>query len=246
MFKKELRDTLRVLLESSLLLLSIPIVMGISLLIGSPVPFYQLAYGAFVITLFGFAVYSGLSFFQAERKDNGFEYLFTLPLSKLKIFLYKILPRILVLMALAALVSIFFSIGIKNLIFAVIIIQLGATFLSMAFSSLLPGFIGFLVLSGLYGFITMFITNVYYHIKEISFSYSLEQVFFDPFTVFSPYHLAAFGVLIPLGISFFLALGKLDLRPHKYIIRPYLFVALPVLLIETGVIFLLYDKFVYV
>ena len=52
--------------------------------------FYQLF-------IFFFSFFLGISLFSKEIRNNGFEYLLTLPFSRTKLLLYKIVPRIIAL-----------------------------------------------------------------------------------------------------------------------------------------------------
>lgn len=237
MLKKEFRDTLRILLESSLLLLAIPLMLGFVLLLGLYVPVIELIKAVLVITLFVFSGYSGIAMFQAEQKDKGFEYLLTLPVSKLKIFLSKLIPRVVVLAVLVGLAILFLDIGFKSIIIPLIFLQLGGVFLSLAFNTFFLGFVAVLLLGFFYSLSFMFITNLFYRLKQFSF---------DPFSIIPPTLLAALLLWIPLGLSFFLVFRGFDLKPYKYTVRPYFFVALPLLLLQALIILLYFEKFSFV
>ena len=93
MLKKEFRDTLRILLESSSLLLSVPLIILTTLIMGLKINVVQLIKMISIVTVFAFSGYSGLGMFLWEKRDKGFEYLLTLPISRLKLFIYKLVPR---------------------------------------------------------------------------------------------------------------------------------------------------------
>lgn len=235
MLKKELHDTLRILLESAVLLLSVPIIIIISLIMGFKVHYVQLLKVTSIITIFAFAGYSGLGMFLWEKRDKGFEYLLALPMSRLKIFVYKLLPRVVVLLLLTGISILILNMS-ENAFPALIFIQLGAVFLSLALNSYFTSFIVIILLGFLYSLSSRFITGVFHHWKGYSF---------DPFAIISPHVLAALLLGIPLAIAFFLALKNFDLKPYKYVIKPYLFIALPLLLVQAAVIFLFYETAVY-
>jgi hypothetical protein len=236
MFKKEFRDTLMILLQSSVFFLSIPLIMGLSLVLDTNIPFRQLVNAASFITVLVFTGYSGLAMFQSERKDKGFEYLLTLPLSKLKVLVLKMLPRLSVLVFIGGIYALLANVGnVKNYIIALLIFHLAAAFLSLAFQSLFPGAVAVILLAFLFTLYNKFLSYMYLQIRQLAF---------NPFSMVSPNILASFLLLVPLGISFFLALKKLDLKPHTYSIRPYLFIALPVVLLQVIIIAVYYDKFV--
>jgi len=236
MFKKEFRDTLLQLLESSLLLLAIPLIIGLTLLFGLDVLIAELINAVSIITLFAFAGYSGLGMFQTERKDKGFEYLLALPMSKLKIFLFKVIPRFAVLMVLTGLAILFFNITFTGVVLPLIFLHLGGVFLSLAFYSLFAGFIAVVLLGFFYSLSHMFIIHAFNYVA---------QIYFSPFSIISPPVLAALLLALPLGISFFLAFRKFDLKPYKYTIKPYFFIAAPLLLLQALIILVYFEKVAY-
>jgi hypothetical protein len=236
MLKKEFRDTLMILLKSSVLLLSIPIIMGLSLVIESSIPFLQLLKAASFITILAFTGYSGLAMFQSERKDKGFEYLLTLPLSKLKLLIFKMLPRLSVLVFIGGSYALLADVNnVKDYFAILLIFHLAAAFLSLAFQSLFPGVVAVILLAFLFTLYNRFLNHLYHQIKQLAF---------NPFSIVSPYVVAAFLLLVPLGISFFLVLKNLDLKPYTYSIRPYLFITLPAVLLQTIIITMYYDRMV--
>lgn len=236
MLKKEFRDTLRILLESSILLLSVPLIILTLLIMGFKVNCGLLIKYTSIITVFAFSGYSGLGMFLWEKRDKGFEYLLTLPISRLKLFIYKLLPRFVVLMAMLVTWALVFNMPVNDYIVVLIFIQLAAACLSLAFNSYFAALIGIILLGFFYSLSSRFIIFLFYRWQGISI---------DPFTIISPYVLAALLLGIPLGISFLSAFRNFDLKPYKYVIKPYLFIALPLFLVQVVVIFLYYEKIVY-
>ncbi|MGD2087640.1 MAG: hypothetical protein PVH61_15800 [Candidatus Aminicenantes bacterium] len=236
MLKKEFRDTLRILVESSVMLLAVPLIILMSIIMGFKVNYVQLIKIISIITVFAFSGYSGLGMFLWEKRDKGFEYLLTLPISRLKLFIYKLLPRFVVLMAMLGTWALVFNMPVKNYIVVLIFIQLAAACLSLAFNSYFAALIGIILLGFFYSLSRRFIIFLFYRWQGISN---------DPITIISPYVLAALLLGIPLAISFLLAFRNFDLKPYKYVIRPYLFIALPLLLVQVVVIFFYYEKIVY-
>lgn len=232
MLKKEFRDTLQILLESSVLLLSVPLIFLVSLIMGFKVN-WQLVKIISITTVFVFAGYSGLGMFLWEMRDKGFEYLLTLPISRVKLFFDKLLPRVVVLFLLLGIWGLVFNQPLKDYLVVLLFIQLIAVCLSLAFNSYLAALIStillgfFCVLSG------WFITALFIRLQTVSI---------NPFEIISPYALAALLIVIPLGISFLLTFRNFDLKPYKYAIRPYLFIALPLILIQAVLIFLYFEK----
>jgi len=236
MLKKEFRDTLRILLESSVMLLAVPLIFLMSLIMGFTINYVELTKIIAIITVFVFSGYSGLGMFLGEKRDKGFEYLLTLPVSRLKLLIYKLLPRFVVLMLYLVTWALVFNMPIKDYMVVLIFIQLAAVCLSLAFNSYFAALIGIILLGFLYSLSSRFIVFLFIRWQEISI---------DPFAIISPYVLAALLLGIPLAIAFLLALRNFDLKPYKYVIRPYLFIALPLLLVQVVVIFWYYDKMTY-
>lgn len=229
MLKKEFRDTLRILLESSVLLPAVPVVFGLVRLMGMEASFREIAYVGAIAAVVLFSGYSGLTMFHWERKDKGFEYLLTLPYSKLRIFLYKAVPRVMVLAIMGLSIVIFTKMTVSYFLLPLLFLQLGMVFMSLAFGSLFVGMIAGIVMAYFY------VLSRYF--MEYLFQYYLHL---DP--ILPPNILAGLFLLIPPGISFFLAYKNLDFKPYKYTVRPYLYVALPLLLLQVIIIFLNFES----
>ncbi|MCP5102976.1 MAG: hypothetical protein GY950_06345 [bacterium] len=228
MLKKEFRDTLLILLQSSVLLLGIPGLMAAALLVGEKLLFADITFEVFLLTEVAFAGYSGLALFQSEKKDKGFEYLLTLPYSKLRIFVYKMLPRVSVVVVLGLVTVMVSRYTVVNWVLPLLCVQLGGVFMSLAFNRLFAGFVAGVVL-GYFGVLyTMYIVYLFQF-----------QLHLSP--ILAPHILAGLLLLIPLGISFFLAYKNFDLKPYKYTVRPYLFVALPLLLLQVIIVFINFE-----
>jgi hypothetical protein len=230
MLKKEFRDTFRILLESSAVFLATPLVFGWIRLIELDFSFSEIAYWDAHIAIVLFAGYSGLGMFHRERKDKGFEYLLTLPYSKLRIFIYKVLPRVTMLVTAGLLMVIFTKVTTSAFLVPLLFFQLGMVFISLTFGSLFAGAVAGVILAYFHALSGSFI--------EYLFRFSLH---IDP--VLPSHFLAGLSILIPLGISFSLAFRNLDLKPFKYTVRSYLYIALPLLSAQAIIIFLNFEKF---
>ena len=236
MLKKEFRDSLRILLESSLFLLAVPMSILASVIMGFTLAYGQLIKYTSIITIFAFAAYSGLGMFLWEKRDKGLEYLLTLPMSRLTLFLCKLLPRMILLLVLLGAWGLIFQVSIKQLVVVLIFIQLAAASLSLAFNSYFAAIIGIILLMFFYSLSQRFIWFLFYQWRELSV---------NPFAIISPTLLAALLTGIPLALSFLMAFKNLDLRPYKYTVKPYLFIAVPLLLAQVAVIFFFYEKVVF-
>lgn len=236
MFKKEFRDTLRILLESSLLLLAVPFMKLLAMIFASPVPIMTLWGLSFQFTLIVFAIYSGLAMFKAERKDKGFEYLLTLPYSKGRIFLEKYAPRFLLLLVLGVVSTFFIDKTVVNWVIPLLLLQLGTVSLSLAFPTMFGA--GIATITLLYFFIFSMKYIFYLSIKILGLSVT-------PFTESVIFYTAILLLVVPLGISFYLVFRKFDLKPYKYTVRPYFYVALPLISLQVILMFFLYDNIRY-
>lgn len=243
MLKKEFRDTLRILLESSMLMLSIPFIMLISFIFGLDSPGGDLSTksdlvrAVALLTAFAFAGYSGMAFFLSERRDKGFEYLLTLPISRWKIFLYKLAPRLLVLLLIFVLFALLGGATVKGILYPLLTVQIGMIFLSLAFSSYFAGFIAFVLLGFFYSLGIKFVWYALYVLDGNSYG------------LFGTVPVELIALLlpgIPLAISFFKVFLNYDLKPARFTLKPYYYIALPVILVEFIVIFVFYQGYYYI
>jgi hypothetical protein len=233
MLKKEFRDTLRLLLESSVLLLAIPMTLVVTLIFQLDVPAKDLIQVISILTALLFAAYSGIALFRTERRDKGFEYLFSLPLSRLKIFLFKLIPRVVVLLVLSGILLLAFDLTLKGIILPLILLQLAGVFISLAFDSYFLSFCAMILLGF---FFTVSSRFSYYGL------YMLSGEDWRIIRYINPSVVALLLLGIPLSISFAKVLKNLDLKPYKYSIKPYLQFMMPVLLIHMLVFFMFYEK----
>jgi hypothetical protein len=231
--KKEFRDTLRILLESSLLLFAIPMILAVAYIFQLEAPAKDLIYVVSIMTVYVFAAYSGIAIFKSERKDKSLEYLLTLPLTKFKIYMYKWIPRLVTLLVLSLALIIVFKMTIKGILIPLFFLQLAGIFISLAFDSYLLSFCAMIILGFFYSISMRF---AHYGVFLLSGENYRIYRYVDPGVV------AALIIGIPLGISFAKAFNNMDLKPYKYSLKPYLQFTLPVLLLHIMVFFLFYPQ----
>jgi hypothetical protein len=154
-------------------------------------------------------------------------------MSRLKLLIYKLLPRMILLILLLWAWGLFFTVPIKEFFLVLLFIQGAGACLSLAFNSFFAALIGIILLGFFNSLFNRFVNLLFYYWQRISI---------DPLTTIPTEILAVLSIGIPLVISFILALKNFDLKPYKYTVRPYLFVALPLLLVQVVVIFLFYTK----
>jgi len=222
MLRKEIGDALKKLVESLVFLVIIPFMYIVDKLVWKwGLDYRSLIDTGFVITLLIYAVYAGGTVFQSERKDRAFEYLFSLPLTRRKIILAKILPRLGILMILGAAATIVVGRGL--------LVEAGITVLVLFFSSLFLSIAVFSIAINMFGvglIYLMFFQGghvVGRFLLKIGGSSYLKWLV----TQSAP----AAVLLIPLGIAFWLTFKKMDARPLKLQMKTYYSITLPALFV---------------
>ena len=236
MLKKEFRDTLMTLGHCLLMLIIIPMAMLLNWHVfhsqWEVSGIWQPVFTAIVVL---FALYSGISIFQSEKRDRALEYLLTLPISIRKIVAIKIFPRLVLLVLLIAaggIFAIFKNIAVDGV--SLIVLFLIAVFVSLAVDSLINGMIGVVLL------------NVILYYTSLIISYlSMEYGLFGsnaPQFLFS-HLLPAVLLLVPLAAAFGITLKNFDAKPLKWQAKPYLMIALPTVLLLISFILVFIKKY---
>ena len=236
MLKKEVWEAIKKELECLLLLGIVPLAfLGDRWVIKFNWGFREIFSGVFVTTVTIYAVYAGATIFQSEKKDRAFEYLFSLPVSKLKIFLMKLIPRLVILILLVIILILFFKIDMADF---------GTTFLVLFFISV------FLSIG-----INSFIINLFGVLMLYFIQYSLWQILMN----FSILHglesrgawiiptfqlIAAVLLLVPIGIAFWLTFKRMDVKPVKLQMRAYYAIVLPTLVILITFVSVMFKKYI--
>jgi ABC-type transport system involved in multi-copper enzyme maturation permease subunit len=236
MLGKEFRDALKRLGECLFILVSVPLgYFWDRYLVKFGWDFLSIFKGVFVVLTFVYAAYAGATIFWAEKKDQAFEYLFSLPVSRTRILASKVLVRLGWLVVLYAVLTIlsksaFFSPLALMLLFVFFI----AVFLSLAIDSVVVGVLGILLLFALFYFTQPTLSFIAWslHLRpSLSSSLLLMQL------------LSAFLLLLPFGIAFWKVYERLDARPLRLQLRPYYLISLPSLLILISLIMVFYGRY---
>ena len=213
MLRKELRDTGRTLWESSVVLALLPITYA-GELIGrwgfDPEDTLAVVYPLFVGL---FAITSGVSRFRLEQRNDAFEYLLSWPLGMGQRLVYKLLPRLGVLLALIGIglaLSLFQPLG-PNLL------KMGglfgiALFMSLAMETLFVGVLGVFCI-----WLMPVLVGELLHAR-----YDLSPLM--------ALLLSFLFLLLPMALSFGLTFARLEAKPLKRQSRYYLMFTLPALL----------------
>lgn len=218
MLKKEFSDAFKQFMECMLLLVGVPLGVAFDkLIIHFGWKLSDIFHFVFLVTIIIYPVVAGLTVFQSERKDRAFEYLFSLPLSRLEAIRYKIAPRFLFLLLLI-IASIFFSI-FKNVLINglnLIVVFFISAFMSISITSFVTGVVW-----------VSFIFFVYYqasrviHLIYIGWD-RLKYKDFSTVALLSDLITAAL-LLIPIGAAFWMTFKKFDVKPLKSQLKFYIF-----------------------
>jgi ABC-type Na+ efflux pump permease subunit len=224
MLRKEIGDALKKFVESLVVLVIIPLMYIFDKLIWKwGLDYRSLIDTGFVITLLIYAVYAGGTVFQSERKDRAFEYLFSLPLTRRKIILAKILPRFGLLIILGAAATIVVGRGL--------LAEAGITVLVLFFSSLFLSIAVFSIAINLFGVGLMYLIffqegRIFGHLL-LKFGGNSASYLGWLVTQF----ISAAVLLVPFGIAFWLTFKKMDARPLKLQMKTYYSITLPALFV---------------
>ena len=232
MLRKEVRDALRRLAECLILLVAGPLgYIWDRAIVHYGWRFVDIVPAVFTATIFLFAVYSGVSLFSSEKKDRALEYMLSLPVSRSKIVLAKVVPRLSILVGLWGGFAILAGKGWNwiILVFLLFLFFIAAS-LSIAIDSAVIGLLGVFLLFGAFDLSSSTLTFVAWKLGLIS---SIHNVWFG---------WTAAGVLIlgPFAAAFLLVIRNLQAMPLRLQMRPYYRLALPSFLV---VIFLILKFF---
>ncbi len=239
MLKKEISDSLKTLILCLLLFLGVPL--------GYVMDKFVIHFGwklseifnfIYLMTIIAFPIAAGLTILQSEKKDRAFEYLFSLPISRSKILIYKVFPRLMILLVLIV-VSTFFSVYQNIWIagFNLVVLFLISIVLSVSFNSPLIGIIG--ISFFYYGYYTSS------QIIHMIFTGWDPQKAFPDSTLTALLHniIGAALLLTPLGIAFWITFKRMDVKPLKMQMKSYYLIVLPTLVMFIVFIILFFKKY---
>ncbi len=191
--------------------------------------------GVFTTSVIIYAVYAGATIFQQEKKDRAFEYLFSLPVSRSKILLMKLVPRMIILVLLAIILKLFFKIEMEDWGITFLVLFFVSVFLSIGINS---------TLINLFGVLMVF--YIQYSLWEIlmnySFSHGLESR--GDWIIPAFQLIAAALLLIPMGTAFWLTFKKMDVKPMKFQMKTYYAIALPTLVVVITFVSVMFKKYI--
>jgi ABC-type Na+ efflux pump permease subunit len=237
MLKKEFSDAFKKLMECMILLLGVPLgVLFDRFIIQYGWKLSDIFHYVFLATIIAYPLAAGLTIFQSEKKNRAFEYLFSLPLSRFKILLYKIAPRFMFLLLLI-IASIFFSIFDNIWIngFNLIVVFFISTFLSISINSFVIGVIG---ISFFYSAYTQASRSI--HVIFIGWDPAKFNDFSTVALLFNL--LTAALLLIPMGTAFWMTFKRFDVKPLKWQLKSYLYIVVSTVLVFYSFIILVFKK----
>jgi hypothetical protein len=236
MFKKELRDAVRRMIECLFVLTAIPLgLLWDRLVIKFSWNFSEIFTAVFITTVFLFAGYGGMTLFQSEKKDRALEYMLSWPMATTRIAAIKIAIRLLLLAGLYGLYlllagrPVLSSEGLYIIFVFAISVSLG-----LAVDSFVIGFFGILLTFMLFYFACPTLAYVAWKIGILASAASFGKVL--------PVVVAAL-IVSPFGIAFWSTVRRLEAKPFKLQMKPYARIALPSLLVLIALILLFYGAF---
>lgn len=236
MLKKELNEILKQSLYFIIFFICLPLLfMAGSRIVGSSVSYLQFFFPLFQVSLLIFALIAGISLFTSERKQDGIEYLLTLPLSRLKLLAIKIFPR------LAAII-------VFSLLYVLLVKLLTSGAESMQLTYTLPANIFFFMLCSLF-IIAVSLSASHHNFLVIALLglvvfciYGMLVYFFTRTSwlefIIGPIDYSTTGLLfifililpLPLLFSFIFSFKKFDVGPEKSFNKSYLKFFIPFLI----------------
>jgi len=234
MLKKECFEAIKRLLESLLILIVIPLaIVWDKLFVHYGLPYADIFKGGFIATLVIYAVYAGATILQSERRDRAFEYLFSLPLTRSRIVMAKVLPRFGILMILLLLSAVFIGPEVKSSGIFFIVLFFGAASLSIAVNSIILNLFGVF-------FLVVAFTPCFNVLSYLLWKLGLK--FPGDFAVAFAQLCSALLLLIPLWLAFWLTFKKLDVKPIRLQLNTYYSILLPSLAGLVAIILLFHKS----
>lgn len=230
MLKKEFSDVIKQIIYFIAAVLLLPAFLIITTIISNQ-SYFSVFFPLFQFGLICLAFFMGSSLFSLEHGQRGMEYLLSLPYSRLKLIGFKILPRIIAIMAFFVAFWILYNNGGEDLAafpfssFAAIYFFLFLISLSLSANSenflvlFVASFFSIFICFGLLSLILWLVMLI----KGIPFGpFFFRYLSWEHATYLSAFILLAGSVfLLPFLISFVLSFKKFDVRPAKVYNKRY-------------------------
>ncbi len=243
MLKKEFKDVLKqtLILIISVFALIYPIYLIASIFTKHIFVFSEYFQMFYQLFIFFFSFFLGISMFSKEGRNNGFEYLLTLPYSRTKLLIQKITPRFIMLVILylgyllmLALRStdpfLFAPVSFISLYFSLF-------FISTSLSVLRGNFVGNSIITFLLFLLFLFSTNFVAWLVTIKYFGRAESFKLRTFVGFETFPFSSFSIFllallisIPFMVSLFYGFKKYDIRSSGRYLKRFFFLLVPLVL----------------
>jgi len=236
MHKKEVYDALKRELECLLILVTVPLAfLWDRLVMKTNWEFRDIFSAVFITTVIIYAVYAGAMIFQSEKKDRAFEYLFSLPVSRLRILLAKMAPRLAILIFLIIVLALFFDLDIAAFGITFLLLFFISAFFSIGINSIIINLIGVIMLYYIFHFLWRILMNY-------SILHGLESR--GAWIIPAFQLIGAALLLVPMGIAFWLTFKKMDVKPMKLQKRTYYTIVFPTVIVLIIFVSLTFKKYI--
>ena len=216
-----LRVELRKILKDSIILLLIVIALPVAMAVTEKDMYLAPALELFLIL---YASFMGWSMFDRERQEGAMEYVLSLPLSRLKLFTLKLLPRLVaVLLVLLAFNFIHESFAMHFLIpyFNFAFLYLTVFFISLSLSLSMKSFLGTF-------FLTVFLSaGLYSFIKWVDYAIGERRP-----------AVQTFFTLLVVPLFFLLMFRRFDIRPISHFNKRFVPGLIAIVLAVFGITYL--------
>jgi len=246
MIKKEFSEVGQQILFYVLTIVLFPLLVKVALFSDTSASYADVFFPLFQMGLIFWSLFLGISLFSTERRNQGIEYILSLPYSRLKLLYYKILPRLGALVIFYALFVILYgSIGSERMIMTLpsfsyiyFIIFILSLYFSVAQDNFIASFMSALITTTALFFIFIFVYKVTIIVKGSgSYWFSFQDIFYIP-DLYSTPRLVFFAILsliLPFILSFIYAFKRFDLRPAQKFNKRYFKLLLPMFIV--GILF---------
>ncbi|MCK4764733.1 MAG: hypothetical protein KAW12_21220 [Candidatus Aminicenantes bacterium] len=248
MLKKEFNGILKQSLYFVVLTACLPVLlMIVTRFMRSPVSYFELLCPVFQVGLIVIALLMGISLLAMERKQDGIEYLLTLPLSRWKLLAIKILPRLAVLLVFSGLYLLLLQVFTGSLSGEPLLYSLptalllyfvfGLFFVGVSFSASNQNFI----IAAVVALFVFVLHSAVFYFLFYRATIDIFKVYLE-YSHIKPVLLGVFSLLLPLLISFIFAFKRFDVRGGKGFNRGHLRLFIPLFVVGLSVsIFYIYS-----
>lgn len=226
MFKKEFQDASRILVQCLAVFLVYPVLRALDWNLGYPQWDFKGIWD-FLYTIFAvvFAGYSGVALLASEKRDGALEYLLSLPVSRGRILANKAGAR-LVLFSAVYLVGIFsgaLADPVSDGLSVLFLFGLGIS-VGLAVNSVFLGLLGVLLLQFVIYFASLITQYLWLGMGGALL-------------------LPGLAIVGPALLAFWFSFRRMDLKPRDYHIKPYLWIALPPVILMLALVVFQYRGF---